>query len=421
MEANSLGASLDLALGCAAPTNRFDGDGIVICAGGAHMFTNAYVLIHILRRHFRSNCKIELWYLGKKELSPRMQGLLEELEVSCIDASAVFDTTNIDGWRLKTLAICESRFQNVLLIDADNIPVRDPAEAFDWPHFTSTGALLWPDIIDIAPENPIWAICNLRNDFRISAESGQLLIDKNRHWRALQYAATLNHHADIVYQHIYGDKDTILLGLIAEGREFSMVSCRPKQDIGRCLYQHDPSGAVFFQHRTGAKWRYSGNQIRLDGFVHSEACEDALKDLRRNWNGLIFHTPVQTLAAKTEQNRLAAGCALQVLEPGNAPFVLQLLSSGELGAGRRPDMMNWYCRTTGDTVELIFRDAFCDIWALSKIQDGLWVGCSSSDPNRQLFAREGAPASEQKAVNRFTELWLDWPRRGYYEKPASSL
>ena len=52
------------------PTDRFDGRGIVICAGGVRMFINAYVLVRVLREILRCALPIELWHLGPGELSP---------------------------------------------------------------------------------------------------------------------------------------------------------------------------------------------------------------------------------------------------------------------------------------------------------------------------------------------------------------
>jgi len=46
---------------------------------------------------------------------------------------------------LKALAILLSRFSHVLLLDADNFPVKDPSFLFDLPAYTETGALFWPD------------------------------------------------------------------------------------------------------------------------------------------------------------------------------------------------------------------------------------------------------------------------------------
>ena len=72
------------------PEHRFRGDGIVICAGGASIFTNAYVLIHVLRCSLQCTLPIEVWHFGESEISARMRVLLQGLDADTVDADAVF-------------------------------------------------------------------------------------------------------------------------------------------------------------------------------------------------------------------------------------------------------------------------------------------------------------------------------------------
>ena len=60
------------------PEERFAGRGIVICAGGQRYFTCAWVLISILRRVHQTKLPIQVWHLGRNEMSEAMQLLLEE-------------------------------------------------------------------------------------------------------------------------------------------------------------------------------------------------------------------------------------------------------------------------------------------------------------------------------------------------------
>src|SRR6266568_1815018 len=190
------------------PTDRFLGRGIVVCAGGVRMFVNAYVLLRILREKLRCLLPMQLWHLGPHELSPVMRALLGDLDVELIDAHAVQAThpgSIADGWQLKPYAALHSRFQEVLLLDADQVPVRDPAEVFRWPQYLETGALFWPDIVDLVPENPVWTLCGLEPRRCTSLDSGQLVVDKQRHWAALNLVLFLNEQAETFYRLIYGD------------------------------------------------------------------------------------------------------------------------------------------------------------------------------------------------------------------------
>ena len=142
------------------PAGRFSGKGIVIPAGGPDLFTNAYVLIHLLRVVHGCNLPIDVWHFGAAEMSARMKHLLRDLAVDTVDAEdvlAAHPAAIRNGWPLKPYALMWSRFEQVLMLDADQVPLRDPADLFGWDAFRATGALLWPDVNDILAANPAWA------------------------------------------------------------------------------------------------------------------------------------------------------------------------------------------------------------------------------------------------------------------------
>src|SRR4051794_5910947 len=161
------------------PREDFAGRGIVIVAGGAKIFTNAYVLIRILRHTLKCPLPIEVWHFGAEEISQGMAALLTELDVRVVNALPAIAQHggNIrDGWQLKPFALMWSSFAEVLMLDADQVPINDPAGLFDWPEFAETGAVFWPDIVDIRTDNAIWAAMDLPGRRASSFESGQLLI-----------------------------------------------------------------------------------------------------------------------------------------------------------------------------------------------------------------------------------------------------
>jgi hypothetical protein len=371
------------------PPTRFAGRGIVICAGGASYFTNAYVLVHVLRNALGCRLPIEVWHLGPAEMSPRMQSMLHSLDVRTVDATdeRVGDRSHIvDGWQLKAFALMWSRFEEVLLLDADQMPTRDPTEVFEWREYQETGAVLWPDTVDLPPENPIWEICGLSPRTTAAIESGQLLVHKARHWPALQIALHLNEHADFYYRLIYGDKETYLIGLLVTASRFALIPHRPATDLAFCLYQRDFEGNILFQHRTGAKWRYAGKQEDLPGFVGSDACSEALSDLRRGWNGLVFVAPARSPRALRAERDLVSLGALAFVVPGQPPLKLELMPDGEIGEGRSPARMNWHCDEESGAIHLVIRDAFGPCWRLALQPNRRWYGYSAADPTVEAYA-----------------------------------
>src|SRR5579871_1635620 len=71
------------------PSGRFDERGIVICAGGTRYFTCAWVLISILRRVHKTALPIQVWHLGRREMSDEMRLLLAGEDIEVVDAEAI--------------------------------------------------------------------------------------------------------------------------------------------------------------------------------------------------------------------------------------------------------------------------------------------------------------------------------------------
>ncbi len=169
------------------------------------------------------------------------------------------------GYRLKAFALYAAPFRDVFMIDADATPLRSPAPLFELPVFKAAGNLFWPDFWVARPG--IWDFLGGRAsdpwapgaplawdpardggggggegdnsdaaDVALGAdgvrtttislaapparaapptptrqaESGAILLNRARHWRALEYALLLNTHEEVVYRlpGVLGDKDT---------------------------------------------------------------------------------------------------------------------------------------------------------------------------------------------------------------------
>uniref|UniRef100_A0A383VCU0 Uncharacterized protein n=1 Tax=Tetradesmus obliquus TaxID=3088 RepID=A0A383VCU0_TETOB len=236
--------------------------GVLIVAGGRDMFANAAVSIMMLRRHLRSSLPVEIVHYGESELSKEVLPILQELNSSSSSEAAakgwasgpVFVTDALQAAPLSQLAAHHkplkeirsfpakvyaltyaTRFQQVLLMDADSMPLIDPAILFDVPSFKQHGDLFWSDFWWNAWVNS--TIYNIlggmqrapwenKPDFRL-VDSGQILFDRMRHAEVLEYLWLLNSHHEWVYKHMHGDKDTFLLAFAMAGRlrDFKQVPC----------------------------------------------------------------------------------------------------------------------------------------------------------------------------------------------------
>lgn len=270
------------------PLTGYRGRGIVICGGGARHFANAWVCLNALRR-LGCHLPIQLWHLGRHEMDPAMERLVAPLHVKCVDASKVrhrHPVRRLGPWELKPYAILFSPYREVLLLDADNLPVRDPTFLFDSQPFQDAGALFWPDFGRSRQSSVIWRSCGLEVPQESEFESGQIIVDKGRCWPALRLALWFNEHSDFYYQHIHGDKDTFSLAFRKLQTHYRLAP-HPPERFPDGTYQQDFDGRRLFQHRNLVKWTLMPRSRHIPGFQDEEHCLADLERLRQCWDGRL--------------------------------------------------------------------------------------------------------------------------------------
>jgi hypothetical protein len=219
-------------------------------------------------------------------MTDEMRKLLEPLNVTCVDAykiRAEFPVRILNGWELKAYAILHCPFEQVLLLDADNVPVTNPEFLFTTPEFRTTGAIFWPDFNFTKSERNtiIWRSCGVDVPDEREFESGQILIDKSRCWEALSLTMWLNENSDFYYHYIHGDKETFHLAFRKVNKPYSLVPT-PIHGLDATMCQHDFEGRRIFQHRNLDKWNLAGNK-RIPGFWFEDDCLEYLEQLRNVW------------------------------------------------------------------------------------------------------------------------------------------
>ena len=289
--------------------SRFRGRGIVICAGGVRYFTSAWVCIHILKQ---LNCRlpIQVWHLGEQEMDGQMAELLAGLGVECIDARRIRRrqaVRRLGGWELKPYAMLHCPFEEVLLLDADNVPVVNPEQLFDLREYRVKGAVFWPDYGRDEKADPIWRSCRVRRPKELEFETGQVLVDKRRCWRALCLTMWFNEHSDFYYRFLHGDKETFHLAFRKLQQPYALVPVRIHTLPGT-MCQHDFSGRRIFQHRNTDKWSLLLNNKRVQGFRLEADCRRYVKRLQRVWDGRMnrWHSGRARASERTSQPSLAA-------------------------------------------------------------------------------------------------------------------
>jgi hypothetical protein len=267
---------------------KFAGRGIVICGGGAAYFPGVWVCVNQLRR-LGCALPIQVWHLGPHEIDARMESMLSPLGVECVDVGHVrqrYPARLLNGWELKPYALLHSRFREVLLLDADNVPVRNPEYLFKAARFRRAGAMFWPDFWVLPASSPVWRWCGLKPRAVGEFESGQILVNKQKCWRALNLAMWFNEQSDFFYAHLHGDKDTFQLAFRALQQPYVMPA-KPLARLRATMLQYDLSGRRLFQHRNLDKWNLLPVNRRIAGFWFEAECRTDLEKLRRIWDGRI--------------------------------------------------------------------------------------------------------------------------------------
>jgi len=326
------------------PAERFEGRGIVVCAGGARLFACAWVCLSVLRRVLGCTLAVEVWHIGAGELGAVEAALLGELDAVAVDASAFrarHPARVLGGWELKSYALANCRFREVILLDADNVPLRDPEHLFDCEPFRRTGALFWPDVSWLTGESDIWELCGLPPQSVRAWESGQVVLDKARCWAPLQLVRCMNDHSEIFYRHLHGDKDTFTLAWEMLRTPRAMPRRGPRA-MSWGLIQHDFDGEPLFQHRNQAKWVLRGENPPLPGFQLHEACVAALADLARRWRGRIEPLPARTSADLEAEAELASARLFVLDRGGSDSSELELLVANRIGDGRCDARQRWF-------------------------------------------------------------------------------
>jgi hypothetical protein len=220
-----------------------------------------------------------------------MTKLLSTYGVRCIDAFQIrkrFPIRRLRGWELKPYAMLQSSFHEILLLDADNVPVRNPEFLFESCGLTRTGAIFWPDYEgqNDPRAKPIWRSCGLRRPNEPEFETGQILVDKARCLEALSLTVWFNANSDFYYRHLHGDKETFHLAFRKLKQPYSLVP-HPVISLQGVMCQHDFEGRRIFQHRNADKWDLTLKNKCIAGFLLEAECREHIRRLRKLWDGKI--------------------------------------------------------------------------------------------------------------------------------------
>ncbi|CDR41143.1 CYFA0S06e02564g1_1 [Cyberlindnera fabianii] len=248
------------------PKGLYKGTGIVLIGGGQYSWLSLLSIKSV--RSFGCQLPIEMIIPTEEEYEHDLcEEILPALGGSCVLlynvlGEEVMKEIEFKGYQYKSLALIASSFEEVLLLDSDNVLVHNPEAFFEMEPFTSTGMVTWPDYWTRTTSPHLYEIMgiNVKNtrvrdgkwplktpvelddisdvsyhDLEgtfpdLSTESGQLLLRKSDHLKTLLLSLFYNLYGpDFFYPLISqgfdgeGDKDTFVLGAIKGGEKFYQV------------------------------------------------------------------------------------------------------------------------------------------------------------------------------------------------------
>ncbi|KAH3687156.1 hypothetical protein WICPIJ_001871 [Wickerhamomyces pijperi] len=254
--------------------------GIVFVGGGKFSWL-VLIIIEQLRQNCRTELPIEVFIPTVEEYEPYYcDVVLPKYGAKCTmffqTLAEMFDIISEEnqrpkeqsiggiGYRFKILAILASKFEDMLLLDADNAPLFDPAELFQQPVYQETNMIIWPDPWSRTTNPAFYDITGLKVSNEIvrgagsklktqeetdlyydtnvtyhdlngtlpnpSSESGMLLVNKRTHLKTLLLALYYNLYGPGLYYPLLtqgaageGDKETFIASVVVAGEPYHQI------------------------------------------------------------------------------------------------------------------------------------------------------------------------------------------------------
>lgn len=195
--------------------------GIVSTADGNLL--PVFALSLYLLRQSGSDLPVELFVAQESERDQYICDIMMPvLNARCIVLSDLLDSSPLEGglgkYQFKIFSLLFTSFEDVIFLDADSFPLRDPAFLLTSEPYISHGLVGWPDFWQVTFHDSFFRITSqaVPTVFNHSStESGQLLVSKKSHGQTLLLAAYYNFYGPSHYYPLLsqgapgeGDKET---------------------------------------------------------------------------------------------------------------------------------------------------------------------------------------------------------------------
>ncbi|KAG9247960.1 mannosyltransferase putative-domain-containing protein [Calycina marina] len=221
----------------------------IVMALGTIDFRYACHFIVSLRNVLNSSLPVQIMYAGEEDLPSWNRQVLAFLanDIEFVDILTVFDDVSMQlerNWAIKPFAALASKFEQVIMIDADAVFLQPPDELFNQHAYKETGTLFFHDRLLWQygfPERHEWWGREMRNNkpsqtlmkskvwtekFAEEMDSGVVVLDKRRLpiFTSLFHVCWQNTKAvrdNTTYKMTYGDKESWWFGMELCGVPYS--------------------------------------------------------------------------------------------------------------------------------------------------------------------------------------------------------
>ena len=217
----------------------YSGQGYVMTTGSEYM-KRVFPVGIMMAQKFGSRLPIEIWCKDQVEYettAPIVEDMAAKLDmqITCKRFSDFIDIKEfpnnyLANYLMKSLSMMLSSFEEVIFLDADSVPAQLPDVLLNSEQYRKTGLMLWPDFWSNSMSATLHTILDIGWEFRRTCESGQVVVDKRKHFESLVLASYYNWFGDMDEKGWYrlitldgmgtGDKDTFVVGAMTLGRPF---------------------------------------------------------------------------------------------------------------------------------------------------------------------------------------------------------
>lgn len=219
---------------------RGGGRGIVMCADGAALVSQAMLALTALRR---LGCALPVEVVcapGAMDSKHRIGleggrfGNVRVVDVG--DALSYVKEDSLRGFQIKPLGLLASSFDEIVFMDCDILPCVDPTVLFGSEPYRRCGCLFWRDFFQYGVHENPYSTSTMAASIALGAkmgpgdmevDSGMFLVDKGRHARALTYAAAMARMHEYFYKQMYGDKESFRIAFGLAGADFHVHGKMP--------------------------------------------------------------------------------------------------------------------------------------------------------------------------------------------------